>query len=164
MKGKKGMTLIELILSMGIMVIILSASMMIFTLYCKKYIYTTIELEHKLKLKEAAQLIEISISQLNKDNIQFKEKDMALEGTDFCGKVHKINLSGRYTNSKNTDLYYYKNLGQLRKNSYGEQNVLSRNIKYIKVNELIPSKLIKIVIGDKFQNEETKIIFIGEGI
>ncbi|PAB60951.1 type II secretion system protein [Anaeromicrobium sediminis] len=162
MKGKKGVTLIELILSMGIMIIILSTSMMIFTLYCKKYVYTCVELEHRLDLKEAAELIENSIGQLNKDNIQFKGKDMVLEGIDFHGKVYKISLNGKYTSSKNVVLYYYENLGQLRRNLSGEQNVLSRNIEYIKVNEIIPSRLIRIIIGDKFQNEETRMIYIGE--
>ncbi|MCC5911459.1 MAG: prepilin-type N-terminal cleavage/methylation domain-containing protein [Clostridiaceae bacterium] len=155
-KNKEGLTLIEVIVSIALLVIIMAILSNFFVSnisYCKD-INETLEVKQNAHL--ALNYIKKRIRELNRSEIQYFSDEQIFKGKDSRGESSWIDLSGKITYKRNTLLYFYKTTGELRVNKAGEHNVLTDHITNIVITELVEGELVEIEVFADTINYSTK--------
>lgn len=165
-KNKKGITLIEIIISLSLCSIITMATLTMLKLHLKDYHYVTTKIGSKLNLINAMDIIEKNIRGLNLVNIKYDEHLMKFESYKLTPVNNNINeyviLNGKYCTSRNVLLYYRKSLKQLRTNINNEQNVVARHIKTVNVKKKSEKNIYEIFIEDTMGNSEIRLLNLGD--
>lgn len=150
---QKGFTLIEVIISIALITIIITATSSLFALATNSYKRYTDTWQVKHDVHTALKYIEKGLKEFNQEDIIFDSDKNIFQSKNCDNKNVFVNLSGKVPRKQDISLIYFnrpeKRVGV---NKNGEYNTLANDIDDIKVNELIEGQLIEIeVVTDKIE-------------
>ncbi|SES71240.1 hypothetical protein SAMN05660297_00349 [Natronincola peptidivorans] len=148
-RNNKGLSLIEVILSMSIFCCILLGliSFMMQNITIQHHLVKSLTPQQNTRF--ALNYIEKRIRECNQQSLIYHSTEKLIEGKNHENETIWIDLSGNKRNHYNTLLYYYAEKGELRVNKNGEHNVLIDEIEDILVTEVIENQLLAIEVFAK---------------
>ena len=150
-KAQKGLTLIEIIISFALLSLVLmtmaTGSLLIQT-QSQEQIR---QLRSRQNIDHAVIAIEKRFQLSNQQRIRFQANQQtfhSLMTSDQQPGMKSVwmDFSGSQRNTPNTWLYFHRTTGTLRVNLNQEHNVLISGIGHIETREIIPDRLIRIIL------------------
>lgn len=165
MKNRKGLTLIEIILSFALLSLVLITFHTCVMFGLTQHNRQQAQLKADRNLRLSVDLIEKRLREMDRQSIVYKPAQKTFEAVmkvpQHSSPVNvKVDLSGmNKLYGHHTWIYYSRTTGTLRANKAGEHNILSTGISRIEVTELIAGQLFEITLTGEETNQVQTLVF-----
>lgn len=162
--GKKGLTLIEIIISFALLSIILLTVFTMSAFVMKENRHQADVLKDGQVLRESLDLIEKRLREMNRYAVTYLPEEKTFQCVMKVPESNqpvtvRVDLSGKTRSAHHTWVYFNRNTSSLMVNKKGEHNVLSREIADLDVKEIVPGRLFEISLTGTHSEQPLSFIF-----
>ena len=162
-RSSQGLTLIEIIVSFGLLSIVLLAMFTTSLFFITQSRSQADAFMKEQNMRMAMDAIEKRLREMNTRHLIYQPSQQTfksqMEHPEGKGQITVwIDFSGKNRNRLNTWLYYDESTGTLRVSRNREHNILHLGIGGVTVSELIPGSLIKIALTSECGGKRQEMI------